>query len=483
MNNFFRKYCLIVLAALIFTVGCDKEVSRTAPPPPVSEGFIFVNSVPGSFAIYQNGRNTGRYTPDSLTFLEPGSYQITLKKLYWKDTTVSVNVTEEQPSEVNVDYLSNPSMHGDLVFFTVPPGASILVNDSLLNETSPVTVTGLLPGTYNITYQIDEHRDDNFEAIVESSKKKTYSSVLRDTSVWVDYQTFNSGIPTNALTAIAIDHDGVKWIGSINNGLISYDDVDFVNYKESNSPLPGNRINCISVDAFNRIWIGTENGIAVFDRSSWIIYNRDNSGLTSEIINSITFDDIGVAWIGSTSGLVKFDGVTWQIYNDPEMRVWAMDCEFDNSGLLWIGTREDGIVTLENESLTFIPITFYNYPTRRISSVAKDQVGNIWFTHMPDSARLSGVSFWDGSGFNSIPLGTPANNVNNVYIDSDNNKWISTWQGFVWYDAQNSSQTFRTLNSLISSDRTNASVMDQNGVVWITTSTGGLNKFKVNNLE
>ena len=481
MNNYTRKYCLTILAALVFTVGCDKEVSQTPTAPPPSEGFIYVNSDPGAFAIYQNGRNTGRYTPDSLSFLEPGSYEITLKKLYWKDTTITVNVTEEEPSEVNIDYLSNQSMRGDLVFYTVPQGANIIINDSLLNETSPATITGLLPGKYNITYRLDDHRDDNFEAIVKSSVRKTYSSALRDTSVWVDFQIFNSGIPTNVLTAIAIDHDGVKWIGSLSNGIISYDDADFVNYNESNSPLPGNRINCISVDALNRIWIGTDFGIAVFDRSSWIIYDSDNSGLASEVINSIKFDDVGIAWIGTSRGLVKYDGATWQIYNDPLLRVWAMGCKFDNSGLLWIGTREDGIVTLENESLTFIPV--YKYLTRKISSVAKDHLGNIWFTHMPDSAKMSGVSFWNGNVFNNTPLGTSANNVNHVYIDSDNNKWICTWEGIVWFDAYNPSQTFRTLNSLISSDRTNASVTDQNGAVWITTSTGGLNKFKVQNLE
>jgi len=483
LNNFTQKYCLIIITALIITVGCDKEVSRTPIAPPASEGFIFVNSDPCAFAIYLNGRNTGSYTPDSLSFLEPGSYEITLKKLYWKDTTLTINVTEEEPSEVYIDYLSNPSMYGDLVFYTVPPGANIIINDSLLTETTPATLTSLLPGKYNITYRLDEHRDDNFEAIVKSSERKTYSSVLRDTSVWVDFQVFNSGIPTNLLTAIAIDHYGVKWIGSLSSGIISYDDVDFLNYTETNSPLPSNRINCISVDAFNRIWIGTDFGIAVFDRSSWLIYDRHNSGLTSEIINSINFDEVGVTWIGSTSGLVKFDGSTWQIYNDSEMRVWTMDSEFDNSGLLWIGTREYGIVTLENDSLTFIPDTIYNYPTERISSVARDNFGNMWFTHMPDSARMSGVSFWDGNIFHNTFLGTATNNVNNIYIDADNNKWISTWEGFVWVDAQNPPQTFRTLNSLISSDRTNASVTDQNGVVWITTQGSGLNKFKVHNLE
>ena len=67
--------------------------------------------------------------------------------------------------------------------------------------------------------------------------------------------------------------------------------------------------------------------------------------------------------------------------------------------------------------------------------------------------------------------------------DFENNKWISTWEGFVWLNEGNFSQTFTTLNSLISSHQTNASVRDKNGIVWITTVAAGLNKFKVMNLE
>jgi len=306
---------------------------------------------------------------------------------------------------------------------------------------------------------------------------------MRDTSVWVDYQVFNSGIQSNLLTAIAIDQDGVKWIGSFDEGLISYNDIEFINYNENNSPLPGNIINSISVDNMNKKWIGTNFGIVVFDGTNWTIYNRDNSGLSSEIINSIKFDDEGNVWIGTTSGLVKFDGVNWQVFNDPGFRVWAMDSELDNTGVVWIGTKREGIVKLENETLTFLPDSIYNYPTVNISSVTKDLFGNIWFSHMPESERRSGVSFWDGNLFNNTFLGSALNNVNHIYVDVINNKWISTWEGFVWFDEQNSTRTFTVSNSLISSNQTNASARDGNGIVWITTQGGGLNKFKVDNLK
>ena len=473
----------ILSISLTMYLGCDKKVSQTPVAPPPPEGFIYVDSDPQGFAIYQNDRNTGRYTPDSLSYLNEGNYKITLKKLYWKDTTFTISVTEDELVNINIEYLSNESMYGDLNIFTIPEGAQIFLNDSLLSNTTPYTVERLLPGLYNIKLKLFDHRDEEFEASVESSMRKIYSAALRDTSVWVDYQVFNSGIQSNTLSAITIDHNSVKWIGSLDKGLISYNGIEFKNYNKSNSLIPDNKVNCLSVDVNNKIWVGTDFGLAVFDHINWIVYNNNNSGLTANIINSVNFDQAGNAWLGTSSGLVKFDGMNWKIFNDSLLRVWAMDSEFDNQGINWIGTREHGIVRLENDSLIFWADSIYHYPTNRISSVAKDIYGNIWFSHMPDLAQPSGVSYWDGNIFTNTLLGTPNNNINDIFIDFENNKWISTWEGFVWFNEENFSQTFTTLNSLISSHQTNASVRDKNGIVWITTVAAGLNKFKVMNLE
>lgn len=481
MKSVFSNRVKLILTSffiLMFISACDKEVSRSPIEPPPPQGFMYVKSTPSGSTIFQNGRNTGRKTPDSLSYIEPGVYEITLKRKYFKDTTINVAVSEEELAVVDIDYLSNPTMFGSLSLFTQPPGAMIILNDSTLSRVTPDTIQNLLPGKYDVEFRLFNHRDLEIETIVESSEINFYAEELRDTSVWIDFQVFNSGIQSNALSAIAIDQNGVKWIGSLTDGLISYDDINFVVYNELNSPLPDNRVNCISVDQQNNIWIGTDFGIAIFNGASWTIYNRDNSGLTSEIINSIKFDSDGNTWIGTTSGLVRFDGIDWQIFNDTERRIWAMDCDFDNTGVTWIGTKREGIFTLENEILTFFPDSLYNYPTVRISSVAKDRLGNIWFCHMPDSAKISGVSYWDGNMFSNLFLGTPDNDINHIHIDNDNNKWISTGEGFVLIDAGNVSQSFTTLNSLISSDQTYSSVRDNIGNVWITTVSAGLNKFK-----
>lgn len=472
---------LIYVASFILvlvTFSCGKEVSRSPVEPEVPKGFIYVDSEPKGFTIFQNGRNTGRFTPDSISYIEAGQYEITLKKKYFKDTTIVINLTEDQKVSLSVNIFANPSMYGNLNLQSIPEGAAITLNDSALNKITPHYLQNLLPGEYDIKYDLFNHRSLEFIAIVRSSDSTGYIEELRDTSVWVDYQIFNSGIPSNSLTAIAVDENNIKWIGTLANGLIKFDELDFINFNKSNSSIPANKINCISIDNQNRIWVGTDDGIGILTDPGWIVYNANNSGLTTNLINTIRFDNIGNAWIGTAGNLVKFDGNNWSVYNEPAGKDWINDIYLESENKLWLGTRADGIRTLENEAFDSLLQANYNYPSNTISSIARDNSNNIWFCFLPDTAGRGGVSYWDGNIFNNFLLGSFENNVNHIFIDNQNNKWISTTEGFVKFDPQNNSTLFNTLNSLITSDNIRASVRDQNGIVWITTIGGGLNKYK-----
>ena len=220
---------LILSLLLVFTfLGCDKEVSRSPVEAGAPKGFIYVDSNPQGFTIYLNDKNTGRLTPDSVSYIEAGEYEITLKKKYFKDTSIVVSLGENQKENVSLDIKSNPSMYGKLNLTTVPAGASIIFNDSLLNQVTPITFQNLLPGLYFVKFSLYNHRDRLIPVIVESSKSNSYTETLRDTSVWVDYQVFNSGIQSNSLTAITVDQNNVKWIGTLEKGIIRYDELNFV---------------------------------------------------------------------------------------------------------------------------------------------------------------------------------------------------------------------------------------------------------------
>jgi len=475
---------LFIIGLILIVTGCDKEVSHSPVAPPPSKGKVLVNSTPKGFSIYQNGRNTGRHTPDSLIFLDPGQYEITLKKLYWKDTAVVVNVSEETPGSVNINYLPNSSMYGKLVFYSDPPGANIFVNDSLTNNVTPDTLNHFLPGTYNITFKTDHHRDASFDAIVESGKIKSYSAALKDTSVWLDYRMVNSGIQSDQLSAIAIDHNGIKWIGTFDNGVIRFDDLTFTNYNTSNSPIPSNKINCVSVDAQNNVWIGTPYGIGIFNGSGWRIYDRYNSDLSTEIVNAIKFDDNNNAWIGTINNLVMFDGTNWITYNSQLGHDYITDIYIQPSGKIWLSTMTIGVLTFQNEKFFSFSKSHPDFPSLFATSVGSDKLGNIWLSFNPDSTHGSGgIVYSQGPSFTTVFSGGPDDLVNDINIDSEDNKWVCTSIGFIWYDEQNVSQVFSTFNSLISTDNTKASVRDKEGTIWIATYKGGLNKFKVNNLK
>jgi hypothetical protein len=471
-------FTLLPLFLIFFTAGCGKEVSRTPVEPEAPQGFIYVSSIPDGFTIYRNSRNTGRLTPDSISYIESGVYEITLRKKYYKDTSVVVTLGENEKLHLNIDILSNPSMRGKLFLQSTPTGAAVTINDSVLNLNTPVTIQDLLPGEYRVKLSLFNYRAAEFKAIVESGKTNSYPVSLRDTSVWVDYQVFNSGIPSNQLTAITIDEMNIKWIGSLDKGLIKYDEVNFVYYNTSNSSMPSNIVNCIAVDNLNKVWVGTNEGIGVFDGNVWTIYNHNNSGLTSDFINIIRFDFAGNAWIGASANIAMFDGINWTLYNEPLGRDWIMDFYIEDPNKIWLGSKSNGIFILQNSIYNELPKIQYNYPSYSVSSMSLDQSGNLWFCFLPDSSGRGGVSYWNGGSFTNFFVGTFQNNINHVFVDEQNNKWFSSTEGFVRFDALNNATVFNTSNSLLSANNVRASVRDQNGNVWITTIGGGLNKLK-----
>ena len=466
------------LLLIISVAGCDKEVSRSPVEADAPQGFIYVNSEPSAFTIFLNGRNTGRLTPDSISYIDQGTYEITLRKKYYKDTSLIVVLNESEKLNVSVDILSNPSMYGNLYLKSIPEGAAITINDSALNIIAPFYFKNLLPGEYNIKFDLFNHRSLEFIGIVQSSDSTGYIRALRDTSVWVDYQVTNSDISSNLLYTIVIDNNNIKWIGSVDKGLIKYNEENFINYNTSNSQIPGNRVNCIAIDDQNRVWVGTNDGIGIFDGSSWIVYNRNNSGLTNEHINKIRFYGNNTVWIATVGNLIKFDGINWSTYEQPEGKDWINDFYIENENKLYLGTKLDGIFLLENQNFSWVRWWDYVYCTMTVTTIEKTQNNEVWFGFAPDTIGRSGISVWDGNSFTNIHFASLQNIVNHIYVDDQNDKWIGTSDGLLNYNNQNISKFYNSSNSLISSNNVSASAVDFYGNVWITTIGGGLNKYK-----
>ena len=474
------KKILILSLMIGFQYSCDQDVSISPPEEEIPRAFLYVKSEPSGFAIYLNNKNTGRITPGLVPYLEDGKYNITLKKKYFKDTTTTISLNQFDTSIVNIDYFLNPSMFGKINFTSVPSNASVILNDSLTNLKTPVQINGFLPGKYQVKFRYYNYRDSKIDVIVESNKTASAYASLRDTSTWIDFQQSNSEIQSVLLTSIIVDDQNVKWMGSFDKGLIKFNENEFINFNTGNSVIPSNQVNCLNIDNSNKIWIGTNNGLAVYNSGSWQIFNTNNSELPNNNINSISFDNAGNAWIGTNNGFVKCNGNTWTVYNYSSSRVqylWVTSMAPDNQNNIWIGSNNFGIIKFDQNVFTEYIDTVYDYLTNRISFIETDNQNNIWFGQLISGSSRGGVSIFNGNSFDNIYIGTSNNKINSIYAYGES-KWVCTSEGLAYYDENNSSVFFNTLNTLISNDNVTGITIDQNGIYWVTTFGGGLNKFK-----
>jgi ligand-binding sensor domain-containing protein len=76
---------------------------------------------------------------------------------------------------------------------------------------------------------------------------------------WIFYNTFTSDIPTNSATYILI-HDNLKYVPTIEDGLLIYDGITFESFNITNSNLPDNYLYCIEKDTNEIFWMGSYNG-------------------------------------------------------------------------------------------------------------------------------------------------------------------------------------------------------------------------------
>jgi ligand-binding sensor domain-containing protein len=185
---------------------------------------------------------------------------------------------------------------------------------------------------------------------------------------WRVYNISNSGLPSSRLTSLAIDQEGNIWVGTepygsggtwVGGGLAKFDGANWTVYNTSNSGLPSNYVTAIAIDGQGNKWIGTGGGLAKFDGVNWTVYNWFYSGYPGK---TISIDEQGNIWIGTDGGgLAKFDGANWTVYNTSNSGLpsnWVRAIAIDEQGNKWIGTyyglavyREGGVAIVQSPGL------------------------------------------------------------------------------------------------------------------------------------
>ncbi len=305
---------------------------------------------------------------------------------------------------------------------------------------------------------------------------------------WEVFDMNSAGLPSNSITDIAEDSQGILWVGT-NWGLVRYDGSTWTVYQAGSTGLPSNVIRSVAVDSSDRVWVGTQlNGVAIYDGQDWSGYNTDNSPLPDNEVNCITIDHRGWAWIGGYLGVACFTGVDWRLYNMSDTSYAGLqlhgntveDVAVRSDGLVAIATQNGGFHYLTDTSVQFLTTYDDQFPDNTQNAVIFDEVNNERWLATPAQGLLRQGGGWaDGPWFqySTNNSAIPSNAVNCLDQDAGGNIWFGTLLAGVGVRSTNGTFTnYVTDNSGLPNNTVNAIHIALDGSIWIGTGYGGLAK-------
>jgi len=297
-----------------------------------------------------------------------------------------------------------------------------------------------------------------------------------DGATWSRYETSETGLPTNTITAVLIDGDEI-W-GGIRDGVVHYDGERWTSYAPGNSGLVAGDIEAIVKDSSGTIWVATNAGLASFDGTEWHAIPR------GDIYGDVGFGprDLAVApdgtlWIAGV-GLAKYDGTSFTVYNpenSPLPTINTTAVEVDDRGGVWVGSSAlaAGLTRFHQGEWTIYLAGKSKLPYDRIGALASDGNGGVW-------VGSAGIARCDGSDWSSIYNSSNAPmksvEVHAMTTDRSGALWFSTNDGLYRFDGKGWGH-FTTRNSGLPALAILALASDTVGNIWISVANGGLVRY------
>lgn len=308
------------------------------------------------------------------------------------------------------------------------------------------------------------------------------------------------------------DSQGFMWFGT-EDGLNKYDGYTFTVYKhdpEDPYSLSDNWIQAMLEDASGTLWIGTrENGLERYDRNlDQFTHFRndpeDPSSLSDDEITAIYQDRDGVLWIGTGGGgLDRYDQENERFIHyqhDPDdphsLSSNVVSTIYkDREGVLWIGTADGGLNRFESENERWWhdvndPSDPHSLRHNTITAISEDQSGALWVGTGGGGLDKLVVSHGDANGFIHYqhdpddPDSLSSDDISAIYQDREGVLWIGTRGGglnrldpdketFDHYQNDPGDPHSLSFNVVMSI------FQDREGVLWFGTIGGGVNKLDV----
>ena len=215
-----KKYIFlpIILLAVLFLASC---ANNDPASPEVTVGSVYVTSTPVAAAIWVDGTNSGKITPDTIANLTSGNHTFILKLAnYFNDTsTVSVSKGTQNWSRTLI-----PSVLGSVYVTSTPDLAQIWVDGINTGKVTPDTVANLNVGNHSFILKLNNYVNDTAAVNVQQGPQSLHRTltVIKSITQYGPVQAWESADPS------ATDPSGIvlKSGQAVSIGTSTYGPVD-----------------------------------------------------------------------------------------------------------------------------------------------------------------------------------------------------------------------------------------------------------------
>lgn len=295
----------------------------------------------------------------------------------------------------------------------------------------------------------------------------------------------NSGLKTNAVKTSFIDREGVLWIGTFGEGLVSKEDDIFTYYFKSGESSKHNPAYQVLVNE-TEIYYGSKGVLTKYDKQHSTVIERysEEHSLPNDLITCMGFGPDSAMYVGtSLNGIFKkgleetvfvpihissdnlAQTITDLVVKDSNLYIGTLNGAYKynlntggvkiynittglphnavgtiylaKSGDIYIGTNSAYISKLNLDEIVNIPI-YDGLQVVEVNDIHEDQEGNIWFCS-------------NGSGFFKLEdyscknvttqNGVISDYCNSIRVMSNNRVWVSHNEGLTKWDDEDQTCT------------------------------------------
>lgn len=311
-----------------------------------------------------------------------------------------------------------------------------------------------------------------------------------------------NSIVSNDIRCLFYDHSyNLLWIGT-NAGLSSYHIVThiFTNFQHAtsdNTSISSNVIRQIYRDRIGRLWVATDDGLNLMDETNktfFKIHVDENTNHSDKLdINVISESSKGHLILGTTAGLFTIKSKSTEashLYISPtlanQLGTVHIQCLVEDAkGLLWLGTREQGLMQLQSDGITLLNYTHNESDEETIShnnirALCLDENGNLW------AGTFNGLNLLKqgATKFTRYVKSIHESNslsdksIRSVFQDMQGSLWIGTYYGGVNILDRNfmpTGQDFTPISNNLKNNVVSSFAETEDGFLWVGTEGNGLN--------